>query len=212
MILTKEDIAGMAKIPRLNLINAVSGIKPANLIGTISPEGQTNLAIFSSVVHLGSNPAQLAMVVRPATEVSRHTYENILATGVYTINHVHRSFTSGAHYTSAKFDRNISEFDTCGFTEEYISDFRAPFVKESKLKIGMGLIEEVPVRSNGTILLIGEIRHLNIPEEILDEEGHPDLEMIGSVGVCGLNSYYAIEKIASYPYARPNARPEPGSQ
>lgn len=208
MVLTKEDIARMEKIPRLNLINAISGIKPANLIGTISEDGLTNLAIFSSVVHLGSNPAQVGMIVRPATEVNRHTYENIRATGVYTINHVHRSFTARAHYTSAKFERHTSEFEVCGLTEEYLEGFSAPFVQESRIKMGMGFIEEIPIRSNGTILIIGEVKHLIIPEDILDSEGHPDLTITDNVGISGLNTYYALERIAQYPYARPHELPD----
>ncbi len=42
----------------------MTGIKPANLIGTISKNQVSSLAIFSSVVHLGSNPALLGFVLR----------------------------------------------------------------------------------------------------------------------------------------------------
>ena len=43
----------MDKIKRLNIVNSITGIKPGNLIATMSKENETNLAIFSSVVHLG---------------------------------------------------------------------------------------------------------------------------------------------------------------
>ena len=56
------DIKSMSKIFRLNLINSITGIKPANLIGTKSKDNLENLAIFSSVVHLGSNHALLGPV------------------------------------------------------------------------------------------------------------------------------------------------------
>ena len=49
---------------RLNLINSITGIKPANLVGSRSADGFDNVAIFSSLVHLGSNPAQLGLVMR----------------------------------------------------------------------------------------------------------------------------------------------------
>jgi flavin reductase (DIM6/NTAB) family NADH-FMN oxidoreductase RutF len=128
-----------------NLINAVTGIKSANLIGTISNAGEKNLAIFSSVIHLGSNPPLIGFIVRPSGEVPRHTYENIRENGFYTINHVHREFIEQAHYTSAKFDRAVSEFEACRLTEEYVGDFPAPFVKESRLKLGMQLEQELPI-------------------------------------------------------------------
>jgi hypothetical protein len=83
--ITAADIKAFEKLYRLNLVNAITGYKPANLIGTADGAGATNLAIFSSVVHLGSDPPLLGMVTRP-TSVPRHTYENIQASGCYTIN------------------------------------------------------------------------------------------------------------------------------
>lgn len=129
--LSKKDIQEMNRIRRLNIINGISGVKPANLIGTYSAETGTNVAIFSSVVHLGSDPALLGFIMRPVSDVPRNTYTNIKENGYFTINHVHESFIEKAHYTSAKFDVIVSEFEACGLTEEYLYDFTAPFVKES---------------------------------------------------------------------------------
>ncbi|MRS60072.1 flavin reductase family protein [Larkinella terrae] len=208
MHLTKEAIATTERIRRLNLINSVTGIKPANLIGTISENGESNLAIFSSVVHLGSNPALLGFIVRPDREAGQHTYDNIRKTGFYTINHVQESFIEQAHYTSAKFKRDESEFEKCQFTEEYLPDFIAPFVKESRLKLGMKLRQLIPIELNNTVLVIGEIEHLIVPDEAVDQEGHLDLSRISDVGISGLNSYYKLEKIAQFPYARPKDLPD----
>ena len=88
MKLSRQDIQDLERRKRLNIINSVTGIKPANLIGTVSDSGQENLAIFSSVVHLGSDPAVLGFITRPTGEVHRHTYENLKENGFYTINQV----------------------------------------------------------------------------------------------------------------------------
>ena len=85
---TKRIIRDLDKVNRLNIINSITGIKPGNLIGTISDEKISNLAIFSSVIHLGSNPALLGFILRPQERVRRDTYNNILANGSYTINHL----------------------------------------------------------------------------------------------------------------------------
>ncbi|TMM59322.1 flavin oxidoreductase [Maribacter algarum] len=205
---TKKDIEQMNRIQKIKFINSVSGIKPANLIGTISNSGQSNLAIFSSVFHLGSNPALLGFITRPAGEVPRHTYENILDNKQYTINHVSASFTEKAHYTSAKIDRTVSEFETCGLTEEFVEDFKAPFVKESILKMGMEFKQAIDIELNGTILVIGEIQHLIIPDAAIGEDEDIDLANIDGVGISGLNTYYSLEKIGRYPYARASEIPD----
>ncbi|MEC7755622.1 MAG: flavin reductase family protein [Bacteroidota bacterium] len=200
MQLSKDQLLSLDRICRLNLVNSLTGIKPANLIGTVNTRGVTNLAIFSSVIHLGSNPPLLGMVTRPLGEVRRHTYENIKETGVFTINSVPNSMTKAAHYTAAKFEDNESEFEHCGFTPEYLSEFKAPFVRESPLKMGLQLVDELPIKHNDTRLLISEIEYLCCEQEVGD--GHLNLEELQLAGISGLNSYYTLEKIAEYPYPR----------
>lgn len=196
------------KVKRLNLINAIPGIRPANLIGTVSPEGITNLAIFSSVMHLGSDPALLGMILRPSDEVERHTWENVQATGFYTVNHVHQGIVQEAHYTSAKFSRHESEFAACGFTEQWLDDFAAPYVAQCRVKIGMQYREAIPIKANGTLLVIGTIEHIYLPAGGMDDDGHLHLEDLETVGVSGLDVYYGVQKIGTLPYARPGQFPE----
>jgi flavin reductase (DIM6/NTAB) family NADH-FMN oxidoreductase RutF len=206
---TNEEIRKLPKIQRANLINSVGGYKPANLIGTRARNKRTNLAIFSSVVHLGANPPLLGFIQRPiGGEVERHTYENISETGVYTINHVHADFVERAHYTSAKFERETSEFAACGLTEEFFGDFAAPFVAESRIKIGLRFVEEIPIKINGTILIVGEIEHLFMPENALFEDGNVDLNAVGDICVSGLETYHEVRQIARLPFARPTELPD----
>lgn len=202
MHFTKEDINSLDRIKKLNLINSITGIKPANLIGTIDSNNNSNLAIFSSIVHLGSNPPIIGMITRPTGEVPRHTYNNILKSKYYTINHIPNNMTQNAHQTSAKYDEGISEFETCSFSEEYIDGFIAPYVKESNIKIGMKYIQSIPIEINGTILCIGEIQHIILPENCLSDEGYINLEASLSTGISGLNSYYKLSFQDSYGYAR----------
>jgi len=208
MYFSKSDIENAERVYRLNMMNSVSGIKPGNLIGTKSAEGVSNLAIFSSIVHLGSNPGYLGFIIRPDAEVRRHTYENIKANGCFTVNHIHRNFIEKAHWTSAKFEADVSEFDVCGLTEEYHADFVAPFVKESTLKMGFKHVESVPIQSTNTIMVIGEIRHLIVPDDAIDKRGYIDLSSFNDVGISGLNCYYELKKITEFPYARPHKVPD----
>ena len=202
-----QDIANLDRIERLNIINSVTGIKPANLIGTINKKGGTNLAVFSSVVHLGSSPALLGFITKPETDEVGHTIQNIKEIGEYTINHIHPEFNKQAHYTSAKFEREVSEFDACGLEEEYVDDFKAPFVKESNFKMGMRFKEAIPIPLNGTVLVVGEIDYLRLPDDAIFE-GDIDLEQAKSMGISGLNSYYELKKAAQYPYVLVNEVPE----
>ena len=97
-----EQILKLEKRFRTNLINSLSGFKAANLVATINTAGLTNMAIFSSAVHIGANPPLLGLVSRPHS-VPRHTLENIMATEQFTINHVNSMIYKQAHQTSARY-------------------------------------------------------------------------------------------------------------
>ena len=118
----REDIDNLEKIFKINLINSCSGFKSANLLGSISNEGVSNVAVFSSVIHLGSNPPTLGFILRPTT-VPRDTYKNIKESGVFTINHIYEEIIEDAHHTSAKYPENISEFDITNLEAEYKGAF-----------------------------------------------------------------------------------------
>ena len=207
MLLRKKDIQDLERKYRLNLINSISGIKPANLVGSRSLMKIDNLAIFSSVVHLGSDPALLGLVMRPQTSTIKDTYSNIMDTGFYTINHVSESFIRKAHYTSAKLKMDQSEFERMNIEKEFIDDFYAPFVKASAVKIGLKYIESLSL-SNDCIFVTGEVSILKFPDQSCNEKGQLDLSSYNCVGISGLNTYYSVSKLDSFPYVRLNEIPD----
>ena len=207
MHFTKELLKATPKIKRLNIVNSLTGIKPGNLIGTVSNDGINNLAVFSSIVHLGSNPALYGFILRPFEDIPRNTYANILDNGCFTINHIPTNLTKNAHYTSVKFDDDVSEFEKCGFTPVFKDDFTAPYVQESAISIGLRYTESLPIKANNTTLVIGEIEHVYCDDALISEEGYIDLAKAEVAGIGGLNSYYKLEKVGTYPYARESELP-----
>lgn len=203
----QSDFSSLSRFYRANLINSITGYKPAMLIGTQNAAGQTNLAIFSSVVHLGADPALIGFIQRPVG-VSGDTFRNISATGVYTINHVHESFVENAHYTSARFESSVSEFEACKLTPEYIEGFAAPFVQESAAKLGMELVEVIPITHNDTKLVIGKIKHLLIDEQAIQDDGNINLEKLNSIAISGLENYHRVSPLRSFPYAKVEQLPK----
>ncbi|MEM9546065.1 MAG: flavin reductase [Bacteroidota bacterium] len=207
MLQTKEEINNLDRIYRLNLINSITGIKPANLIGTRSMDGRDNVAIFSSIVHLGSNPAQIGFVMRPQTKSKGDTYSNINETGYYTINHVSERLIKKAHYTSAKLASSASEFDRMKIDREFINGFHAPFVKDSMVKIGMQHLQSIPLPNECTFI-IGSVELVVYPENVINDLGQLNLATYDCTGISGLNTYYGLHKLASFPYAHVEELPD----
>ncbi len=187
---------------RINLVNSSSGFKSSNLIGTKSKEGISNVAVFSSVIHLGSNPPLLAFITRPTT-VPRNTYKNIKETGFYTINHIHESIIEDAHHCSAKYDASISEFSVTDLEEAYDHACEAPFVKGAPIQLHMKYREEHHLKINGTIMIIGEIMGMYVKKELLKEDGFIDLTEGKVVAINGLDAYTIPTLKKRLPYQRP---------
>ena len=193
---------------RIRLINSVSGPKSACLIGTKSKKYGTNLGIFNSITHIGSNPPLIGVIFRPNENVRRDTYDNIINEKFYTINHINSEILERSHWTSIKINRNVSEFDVCNLTEEYIDGFYSPYVMESFIKIGLKLIETVKIEINNTVLVVGEIIEIIINDSFIDNDGSVNLQKSKSISVGGLNTYYDLKKISKFPYTRIENLPE----
>jgi len=201
-----SDILQMETRKRAAFMNSLTGFKSASLIGTIDKNGNTNLSIFSSVTHLGSNPALVGFINRPDS-TERHTWENILELGFYTINHIHQGIFSKAHQTAARYPKEISEFEAVGLTPEFHREFQAPFVQESRIKYGLEYVESHSLKINGTILVIGKVVEAILPETCLRTDGSIDVESADTIAISGLDGYHATNRLARLSYAKPDSLP-----
>ncbi|MFX0557338.1 flavin reductase family protein [Maribacter sp. CXY002] len=201
--LHSELIAQLPSRYRANLINSCTGYKPCTLIATKSNNGISNLAIFNSIVHMGSDPAMLGFILRPLT-VNRDTYKNLTQSGFFTVNQVHKDMIFDAHHTAAKYPEPISEFDKTNLTESFLDEFPVPYVKESTIKIGCRYCNDYEIKENGCLLVIGAIEHIYLPEEIIQKDGWVKLDDIDTVANIGLDGYALPQLITRFRYAKPD--------
>lgn len=201
--LSQQDLNKMEDRKRARLVNSLAGFKSANLIGTCNKDGKENLSVVSSVIHMGSNPPLLAFVSRPAT-TRRDTLDNIMQNGLFTINAISADFVTQAHQTSARYPQQTSEFEVVGLTPYYQDDFPCPFVLESALRIGLRLKEHIPIASNNTQMVIGEVETIAAPERAMMPDGYLDIESLDFVTISGLDSYHVTQRVHRLSYAKPD--------
>ena len=206
IFLDEAAVSQLEKRERAALINSITGFKSLNLIGTCNQKGNTNLAIFNSVIHLGANPALMGFIIRPDS-VERHTLSNIEEIGFFTINHVNAENYKQAHQTSARYPSEISEFEACQFSTAYKKDFQAPFVKGCNISIGLSFQERIDIKMNGTILVIGKIEQLYFPADAWCDDGYVDIEKAGTIACSGLDSYHQTKRISRLSYAKIDKTP-----
>lgn len=193
----------MEKIEKLNLVNSCTGYKSANLIATKSINGESNVAIFSSITHLGSSPALLGFIMRPTT-VPRDTYKNIKETGYFTVNHITKDMIADAHHTSANYEVGTSEFDKTNLKEEYKKGFETPFVKDSPVQLHCKYVNEYYIKENDTIHVIASIENIFYDSILEHEQGWLQLDKVNVVSLNGLDGYCLPKLLDRYEYARQN--------
>jgi len=135
--------------------------------------------------------------------VERHTLTNIMETGFYTINHINAGIYEKAHQTSARYPKNVSEFDATGLTPVFKNDFVAPFVAESNIQIGMEFKERINISINQTSMIIGEIKFVHYPDNCLLDDGFVDIEKAGTITSSGVDSYHTTQLLQKLEYAKP---------
>jgi flavin reductase (DIM6/NTAB) family NADH-FMN oxidoreductase RutF len=202
---TKEEINEMDKIRRLNLINSCTGYKSANLIVTKSLSGIPNVAIFSSVTHIGSNPPMVSFITRPLS-VKRNTYNNLKENGYFTINHITENMIEDAHHTSASYDQSISEFDKTNLIAEYKDNIEVPFVKGSPVQLYCKYLNEYHIVENDTIHIIASIENLFFEEKLLHKDNWLQLDRAKVVTINGLDGYALPLLKDRFAYARPDIK------
>jgi flavin reductase (DIM6/NTAB) family NADH-FMN oxidoreductase RutF len=201
MNINRDHISVMEKRFRTTFINSLPGYKCLQLLGTVSEEGITNLGLFNSVFHLGGDPALLGMIFRPDGD-DHDSLKNIIQTREYTLNNVLPEWFKQAHQTSARFPSGHSEFEPCGFKESYLEGFKAPFVVQSSIQIGLEMRELIDISINNTKMLIGEIVHVSMDDSILESDGNVDHLKAGTVTVTGLDSYFTTSHLGRLAYAK----------
>ena len=202
MIIDKNKIEQLEQRYRTTLINSLAGFRQAVLVGTQSSEGHHNLAIFNSLIHLGAHPALYGLINRPDS-VQRDTLQNIISTKAYTLNYVRAADYKRAHQTSARYDKEISEFEAVGFEPAYLPSCTAPIVKNAVVSIAMQLEEIIPIAINGTILIVGSVQQIHIDEQLVEKDGFVSLSEEQVVISQGLDAYFVTSPLGRLAYAKP---------
>lgn len=170
--------------------NQLQGARSPVLLGTQDDRGAHNLAVFNSLTHVGARPPHLGFVLRPRS-VDRHTYDNLRATGHYTVNHLPAAHLDAAHRTSGKYPRDVSEFTATGLTP-VASGRSAPYVAEATVSLLLEFVEEHAIAANDTLFVVGRVVEIRVPDAVGLGDETVDWGGLDGLAVSGLYDYYRL--------------------
>ena len=198
---TREDLERWPSRKRARTVNSLSGFKSATLVGSADLQGVHNLSVVSSVVHLGSSPAQMGMVLRPPGDEA-HTYKNLMATGQCTFNHIGVAWVAQAHQCSARYPAEVSEFEAVGLTPCGVEGtWEAPAVSEARVRMGLTLAEDM-VLPNRCHFMVLDVQWVEVDGRAVAEDGYVDLGRTGTTVISGLDGYHETTHLGRLSYAK----------
>ena len=79
-------------------------------------------------------------------------------------------------------------------------------MKNAPLQLGCRYLNEYQIKENDTSIIIGQIEHIFIEEEMLLEDGWVQLDKGGVVAINGLDGYAIPKLIERFTYASPKIK------
>lgn len=167
--------------------------RPIAWASTINKEGQVNLAPFSFFNFFGSNPP--IIIFSPSRRVrdntTKHTLENVKETKECVINIVSYELAGQMSLTSAEFAGDVNEFEKANLKAAPSVRVKPPRVEASPAQyecIVKDIISTGDQGGSGS-LIICEVVHVHLREDIFEEEGKIDPKRVDNIARMGRSWY-----------------------
>ncbi|MCA9295909.1 MAG: flavin reductase family protein [Phycisphaerales bacterium] len=172
--------------------------RPIAVVSTVSPAGAPNLAPFSFFNAIGSNPmcVMFCPANGPAGE-EKDTLRNAKpvgegGTGAFVINWAVESIIRKVVGAAEPRPYGDNEFDLVDLTELPSAVVAPPRVAESPIAFEcrtMQVVRTNPGQPMGGNIVIGEVVHIVVDDDLINERFHIDQERLRAVGRMGGRSY-----------------------
>ena len=86
---------------------------------------------------------------------------------------------------------------------EFKYNYPCPFVKNAPVQIACEYQNEYPIKENGTLLIVAQMKTIYLQDKLLQEDGWVRLEDGNVVSINGLDGYALPKLLERFDYARP---------
>jgi len=160
---------------------------PVLIVGSYDAEGRPNLMNVAWGGICCSKPPCVAIAIRKAT----YTYGNITHRGAFTVNLPSVSQVKEADYVGLYSGRDGDKFAATGLTPVKSERVDAPYVQEFPLALECRVLHTLEIGLHTQF--IGEIVDVKAEENVLAEDGLPDVAKLQPIAFCpGERGYYGV--------------------
>ena len=161
---------------------------PVWCVGSYDTNGKPNVMTASWGGICCSKPPAVTISLRKAT----YTYHSIMETKAYTISVPSKKYAREADFFGLTSGKKTDKFRETSLTPTRADKVHAPYVEEFPMVIECKVIHTVEIGSHTQF--IGEILDVKIDEEILGEDGVPEMLNISPILYAAESrNYYGVD-------------------
>ncbi|MFN0071299.1 MAG: flavin reductase family protein [Chloroflexota bacterium] len=164
--------------------------RPIAWVSTIGADGVLNLAPFSFFNAVCSRPPTVMFSAGSREGVAKDTVQNVKYSGEFVVNVVNDVLVGPMNLSSGEYPPDVDEFALTGLTSVPCVKVKAPRVAEAPISMECRLTQTIPVGTEGYHVVLGEVVHFHISDEIYDSAtGRIDMRKLKPVGRLAGNWY-----------------------
>ena len=181
--------------------------RPIAFASTVDKDGNVNLSPFSYFNLFSSNPPILVFspVRRSADGTTKDTYQNLKEVPEVVINIVNYEIVQQMSLASTGYPKGVNEFEKSGLTEGESVKVKPPRVLEAPVafECKVNQIIELGDQGGAGSLMICEIVHMHLEEDILGTDGKIDPFKLDAVARLGGSYYSRVNEVSIFDIAKP---------
>ena len=176
--------------------------RPIAWVSSVDAHGVPNLAPFSYFMAITHDPPTIAFSASPrGVEVAgvrgkKDTLSNVEVTREFVVNVVDDALAEAMNVTSGDYPPGVDEFAQAGLTPLPSVQVKAPRVAAAPINMECRLVQILPVGNLPHHLVIGEIVHLHLRDDVYDAaSGRIDMRRLRPVGRLAGQMYTHVHDI-----------------
>ncbi len=208
--------ASLQPIDRYKLLIGSIVPRPIAFVSTVAPAtaavpGALNLAPFSFFAGVGSNP--MTLLFCPANKADgsdKDTLRNAKlaiegGTGEFVVNIAPMAIARKMAACAEELAYGESEFDLAGLTPVPSTIVKAPRVAECPVSFECRTVQVIrtnPGQPAGGNIVIGEVVHVHLRDDVVDEHHHVDPAVLDAIGRMGGRTYCTTRERFDIPWGK----------
>lgn len=175
-----------------NLLSSIIVPRPVAFVTTLGTNGVVNAAPFSFFNAVSTHPPIISIAIKQRTAQRKDTARNIIATKEFVVNICSIEIAKAISVASGEYPPDLSEIELTKLSLIPSKKISVPRVANTLVQMECILDQVVEIGIDPVDLILGEVVAIHIHKDILNSQGHVDVEKLNPLARLAGSTYAKI--------------------